>query len=124
MVLPQSATFEKGVEVSSVTVSAQAGGRKVAYADVREFWETKGLHLVPAPEFLVSCDVTGRPGLSAGDFVLWTTIDFVVAPATRELEAMVMNQLAASVSWGQVTEMKDLRATEFYALRASPHDSA
>jgi hypothetical protein len=112
----QSAT---GVEVSSVTVSAsRADGRKMGYTDVKEFRETKGLHLVPATEFLVGCDLTGSPRPSEEDFVVWTTIDFLVAPATRKYEGMDINQLGASVSWGQVTEMHDVRAAEVHSLHA------
>jgi hypothetical protein len=114
----QSTTDEKAVEVTTVTLSAsQAHGQKKSYSEVNEFRETKELHLVPADKFVVDCDFVGKAGLSAEDFVVWTTIDFLVAPATRKYEEMDINQLGTSVSWGQVTEMRDLRATEIHSLR-------
>jgi hypothetical protein len=116
----QSTTDEKAVEVTTVTLSAsQARGQKKSYSKVKEFRETKELRLVPADKFVVDCDVVGKAVLSAEDFVVWTTIDFLIAPATRKYEEMDMNQLAASVSWGQVTEMRDLRATEVHSVRPS-----
>jgi hypothetical protein len=63
----------------------------------------------------VKCEVVG--GSDVGDYFLWTTVDFLVAPVTRTYEQMDNSALASSVSWGQMTKMRDLKATPVYWLR-------
>ena len=62
--------------------------------------------------------MSGEPGLSPGDFFLWTTVDFLIAPVTQENEKMDSDELGSNVAWGQVTEMQDLKAVPVYFLRA------
>ncbi len=91
--------------------------KKRKYVEVLEFRETQGLHLIPSNKFDVRCEVVGGADLSAGDYFVWTTVDFLVAPVTRAYEQMDNNELSSSVGWGQVMEMRDLKATPIYFLR-------
>ena len=91
--------------------------KKKKYVEVLEFRETQGLHLIPSNKFDVRCEVVGGSDLLAGDYFLWTTVDFLVAPVTRAYEQMDNNELCSSVGWGQVMEMRDLKATPIYFLR-------
>ena len=83
---------------------------------VNEFRETKPQHLVPADKFDVECELVGGADVSPGDYFLWTTVDFLVAPVTRAYEQMD-NTLGSSVARGQVGEMRDLKAMPIYFLR-------
>jgi hypothetical protein len=65
----------------------------------------------------VTCEVKGEPNLRARDFFLWTTVDFLVAPATQEYEQMDTDQLVREVGLGQITEMQDLKAIAIYLLK-------
>jgi len=87
--------------------------KKKKYVEVLEFRETQGLHLIPSNKFDVRCEVVGGSDLLAGDYFLWTTVDFLGAPVTRAYEQMDNNELGSSVGWGQVMEMRDLKATRF-----------
>lgn len=87
--------------------------------EVQTFRETQPLHLNPSSKFDVSCEVVGGSDVLTGDYFLWTTVDFVVAPMTRAYEEMDNNKLATTVGWGQVNEMRDLSATSIYFLRPS-----
>ena len=66
----------------------------------------------------MECEVVGGGlDLLAGDYFLWTTVDFLVAPVTRAYEQMDNSALGSSVGWGQMTEMRDLKATRIYFFR-------
>jgi hypothetical protein len=110
---------KKNIEIKSVRLFGwQRVSNKRKYAELKEFRETKGLHLVPTAKFDVVCEVSGEPDLSADDFFLWTTVDFLVAPVTQEYEKMETDQIDSDVAWAQVTEMQDLKAMPIYFLRA------
>jgi hypothetical protein len=110
----------KGLEIKSVRVFARPDGRKKkSYVGVQTFRETRPLHLSPSNRFDVKCDVVGGSDVLAGDYLLWTTVEFLVAPVIRAYDQMDDNQLASSVGWGQVTEMRDLTGTPIYFLRPS-----
>ena len=64
----------------------------------------------------MGCEIVG--GKDTGDYFVWTSVDFLVAPVTRAYEQMDSNTLSSNVGWGQVTEMHDLKATPIYLLRA------
>lgn len=72
---------------------------------------------MPSDKFDVECEIMGGEDAYAGDYFVWTTIDFLVAPVTRAYEQMDNGTLSSSVGWGQVTEMHDLKATPIYLLR-------
>jgi len=108
----------KGLEIKNVRVFARPDGRKKnSYVEVQAFRETRALHLSPSNRFDVKCDVVGGSDALAGDYLLWTTVDFLVAPVTRAYDQMDDIQLASSVGWGQVSEMQDLNGTSIYSLR-------
>jgi hypothetical protein len=108
----------KGLEIKNVRMFARLDGRKKkSYVEVQAFRETRALHLSPSNTFDVKCDVVGGSDVLAGDYFLWTTVDFLVAPVTRAYDQMGDNQLASSVGWGQVSEMRDLNGTSIYSLR-------
>jgi hypothetical protein len=72
--------------------------KKRKYVEVFEFRETQGLHLMPSNKFDVRCEVVGGADLLAGDYFLWTSVDFLVAPVTRAYEQMdTTNSVQVSV---------------------------
>jgi hypothetical protein len=106
----------KSLEIKQVKLfSWQVVQNNRKYVEVQEFRETQELHLFPSSRFDVKCEVVG--GSDVGDYFLWTTVDFLVAPVTRAYEQMDNSALASSVSWGQMTEMRDLKGTPIYWLR-------
>jgi hypothetical protein len=65
----------------------------------------------------VECEIVGGEDDDFGDYFVWTTVDFLVAPVTRAYEQMDNSTLSSSVGWGQMAEMRDLRATPINLLR-------
>ncbi len=114
--IPQSSE-ENSLSISNMRVLVRQD-KNGSYVEVHEFQETQGLRLLPSDRFDVVCQIVGDRSLPPGDFLLWTTADFIVAPVTRSYEQMDSNQLGASVGWGQVTEMRDLQVVPIYFLRA------
>jgi len=114
---PESAKL-KSLEIKNVKLFAwQVIDKKRKYVEVQTFRETKELHLLPADRFDVVCEVVGGADVLSGDYFLWTTVDFLVAPVTRALEQMDNNELGSNVGWGQVMEMRDFKASPIYFLR-------
>jgi hypothetical protein len=108
----------KTLEIKNIRLVAwQAADKKRKRVEVNEFRETKPQHLIPSDKFDVECEIVGGADLSPGDYFLWTTVDFLVAPATRAYEQMDNSTLGSSVGWGQVGEMRDLKAMPIYFLR-------
>jgi hypothetical protein len=90
----------KGLEIKQVKLFAwQVVHKNKKYVEVQEFRETQGQHLIPSGKFDVKCEVVG--GSDVGDYFLWTTIDFLVAPVTRACEPMDNGALGSSVGWGR-----------------------
>jgi hypothetical protein len=114
----QSVTEVKSIEIKNLKLFAWRDyPAKKKYSEVQEFAETQEPRIIPSARFDVVCEVVGGRDLSAGDFFLWTTVDFLVAPVLYEYERMDNKQLGSSVSWGQVTEMQDLKFLPIYFLR-------
>lgn len=106
------------LSIKNVKILSRQGGRKNGkYVEVQSFRESQNLHLMPSDKFSVSCDVIGGTDVLEDDYFLWTTVDFLVSPLTHTYEQMNNDELAASVGWGQVTEMRDLKAVPIYAVR-------
>jgi hypothetical protein len=108
----------KKIEVRSIKLFGwQEVGKKRKYAEVQEFQETKDMRLLPSARFEVVCELRGEPDLSAGDFLVWATADFLVAPVTEEYEKMGTDQIGSNVSWGTIAAMQDFGAMPIYSLR-------
>ncbi len=108
----------KSLAIKNMKILAWQGDRKKGkYVEVQAFQETQKLHLSPSDKFDVACEVVGGADVLTGDYFLWTTVDFLVAPVTRAHERMNNDELASSLGWGQITEMRDLEAISVYALR-------
>jgi len=108
----------KSLEIKNLKLFAWQEGVTIRkYVEVQDFRETRELHLTPSEKFDVTCDVIGGLDVLTGDYFLWTTVDFLVAPVTRTFEQMDTNKLASNIGWGQVTQMQDLKATPIYSLR-------
>jgi hypothetical protein len=109
----------KTIDIKSVELIAPqaifSNEKPIAF---KEFREPRNGRLRPSTKFDVVCEVHGELDLSTEDFFLWTTVDFLVAPVTEAYEKMNIDQTRSSVSWGQVTEMHDLKAVPIYSLRA------
>ena len=114
----QNLSGQKGVTIRSVKLFAWRGnGKERKYSEVQGFQESQKPHrLLPSAKFDVMCEVAGQPNLDAGDYFLWTAIDFVVAPVKLAYERMDNKELGSSATWGQVTEMRDLKAVPIYSL--------
>jgi hypothetical protein len=108
----------KSLEIKNLKLFAwQEGVKNRKYVEVQDFRETRELHLTPSEKFDVTCDVIGGLDVLTGDYFVWTTVDFLVAPVTRAYEEMDNGTLSSSVAWGQVTEMRDFKAVPIYLLR-------
>jgi hypothetical protein len=108
----------KKIEIESIRLfSRRQVGDKRQYAELQEFRETKDLHLLPSTRFEVVCELRGEPDLLAGDFLLWTTVDFLVAPVTQENEKMEANQIGPNAKWERSAEIQDLKPVPIYLLR-------
>jgi hypothetical protein len=113
---PPQRAEQKSLEIKQVRIFAwQVVQKTWKYVEVQDFRETQELQLVPSSRFDVECELVG--GSDVGDYFLWTTVDFLVAPVTSAYEQMDNSALASSVSWGQMTEMRDFKATPIYWLR-------
>lgn len=86
------------------------------YVEVQILREVRAYHLIPSNQFDVTCDLVGGSDVLTYDYLLWTSVDFVVGPVRHALEEMSSDELASSISWGQVAEMNDLKAIPVYAL--------
>jgi hypothetical protein len=101
----------KSLEIKDVKLFAwQVVHKKRKYVEVQEFRETQELYLIPSHKFDVECEVVRGSDTFAGGYFIWTTVDFLVAPVTRAYEQMDNSALGSSVGWGQMTEMRDLKA--------------
>jgi hypothetical protein len=107
----------KSLEIKDLKLFAwQNVHKKRKYVEVESFRESRELHLIPSNKFDVTCNVVGGLDVLTGDYFLWTTVDFLVAPVTLAYEQMNNNELGSSVGWGQAMEMRDLKSVPFYFL--------
>jgi hypothetical protein len=84
----------KKIEIEDIRLfSGQVINDRRTYVEFQEFQETKGLHLLPSDLFKLICELKGEPGLSSGDFLLWTAVEFFVAPVTPYYEKMKADQI-------------------------------
>jgi hypothetical protein len=114
----QPQTEAHSIQLQSVKLFAwQGAGEKRKYTEFDELRETINFHVIPSAKFDVICNVIGEPSLKTGDFFLWTTVDFLVAPVTEEYAQKDTDQLAKEIGWGQVTEMLDFKAVPIYLLK-------
>jgi len=109
---------EKTLEIKNVRLVAwQIVDKKRNPVEVHGFGETKPQHLVPSNLFDVETEIIGAEDDHFGDYFVWTTVDFLVAPVTCANEQMDNRTLSSSVGWGQVGEMGDLKAKSIHLLR-------
>jgi hypothetical protein len=103
------------IEIESIRLfSWRFVAGKQEYAEFEEFRETKDLQLLPSAQFEVVCQLRGQPDLTAGDFLLWTAIDFFVGPATQSYEDMKADQIAPNASWSMSADIQDLKPLSVY----------
>jgi len=107
----------KNVRIESLKLLAWQDGHKKKYAEVQAFREQRQMHLAPSDKFDVACQVVGGQDVLTNDYFLWTTVDFLVAPVTPEFGQMDNDKLSSSVGWGQLADMRDLKAIPIYDLR-------
>lgn len=108
----------KTLEIKNVRLVAwQVAGKKRKLVEVERFLEIAPRQLVPSNKFDVECEIVGGEDDHFGDYFVWTTVDFLVAPVTRAYEQMGNGALSSSVGWGQMAEMRDLKATPINLLR-------
>jgi hypothetical protein len=108
----------KTLEIKNVRLVAwQVVGQKSTPVEVERFLEIAPRQLMPSNKFDVECEIVGGEDDHFGDYFVWTTVDFLVAPVTRAYEQMGNGVLSSSVGWGQMAEMRDLKATPINLLR-------
>ncbi len=102
--------ISKKIEIENIKLfSWQQVSDKRKYAELQEFRETKDLHILPSARFEVVCELKGESDLSAGDFLLWTAVDFFVAPVTQEYEEVEADQIGPNAGWDRSAEIQDLK---------------
>jgi hypothetical protein len=99
--------------------SQQQISDKRKYEEFQEFRETKDPQLFPSARFEVVCELRGEADLMAGDFLLWTAVDFFLAPVPRRNENMESDQIGPNASWYRSEDMQDLKPIPIYSLRPS-----
>jgi len=110
----------KTLEIKNVRLVAwQVADQKRKPVEVERFVEIAPRQLMPSNKFDVECEIVGGEDDHFGDYFVWTTVDFLVAPVTRAYEQMGNGALGSSVGWGQMAEMRDLKATPINLLRPS-----
>jgi hypothetical protein len=102
------------IEVRNIRLFSRSKAKE--YAEFQEFREAKGLELFPSSEFEAICDVKGEPDLWAGDFLLWTTVEFLVAPAMRRYEEVDSDAIASEGGWATLVGVADLKPIPIYSL--------
>jgi len=108
----------KTLEIKNVRLVAwQVFGQKRNPVEVERFLEIAPRQLMPSNKFDVECEIVGGQDDHFGDYFVWTTVDFLVAPVTRAYEQMGSGTLSSRVGWGQIAEMRDLKATTINLLR-------
>jgi hypothetical protein len=108
----------KKIEIEDIRLfSAQVIGDRRKYVEFQEFQETKGLHFLPSDRFKLICELKGEPDLSSGDFLLWTAVEFFVAPVTPYYKTMKADQIDLKASWNISAEIQDLKPLTIYSLR-------
>jgi hypothetical protein len=108
----------KTLEIKNVRLVAwQVVDEKRKLVEVERLLEIAPRQLMPSNKFDVECEIIGGKDDHFGDYFVWTTVDFLVAPVTRAYEQMGNGALSSSVGWGQMAEMRDLKATPVNLLR-------
>lgn len=108
----------KTLEIKNIRLVAwQVADEKRKPVEVERFVEIAPRQLIPSNKFDVECEIVGGEDDHFGDYFVWTTVDFLVAPVTRAYEQMGDGALSSSVGWGQMAEMRDLKATPINLLR-------
>jgi hypothetical protein len=102
------------IEVKNIRLFSTSKAEE--HAEFQEFREAKGLGLFPSSQFEAICDVKGEPDLWAGDFLLWTTVEFLVAPATRRYEKVDPDAIASEGGWATLAGVADLKPISIYSL--------
>jgi len=110
----------KTLKIKNVRLVAwQVAGQKRKSVEVERFLEIAPRQLMPSNQFDVECEIVGGQDDHFGDYFVWTTVDFLIAPVTRAYERMSNGALSSSVGWGQMAEMRDLKAMPINLLRPS-----
>jgi hypothetical protein len=92
----------KTLEIKNVRLVAwQLAGQKRKRVEVERFLEIAPRQLMPANKFDVECEIVRGEDDHFGDYFVWTTVDFLVAPVTRAYEQMSNGALSSSVGWGK-----------------------
>jgi hypothetical protein len=94
-------------------------GDQTKYTEIDRFWETKNLQVAPSPKFDVICELSGSPDLSNDDFLLWMTVDFLVASATQEYDKYKPDFLSPTLTWDRFAGLQDFKATPIYSLASA-----
>ena len=102
------------IDAVRVLVRPQASNRKPV--EIAGWHESKKFLLLPSRRFDLVCRLSEDEASHRDDFLVRTTIDFLVAPPSAQFERMTPDQLDREVSWGQVTEMHDLKSVSVYSL--------
>ena len=107
----------KKIEIEDIRLfSSQVIGDRRKYVEFQEFQETKGLHLLPSDRFRLICELKGEPDLSSGDFLVWTAVEFFVAPVTPYYKTMKADQIDLKASWNMSAEIQDLKPLSIYSF--------
>jgi hypothetical protein len=107
---------QPGINIDAVRllVSPHASNRKPV--EIAGWHESKEFLLLPSRKFDLVCRLSEDDASHRDDFLVKTTIDFLVAPPSAQFERLTPDQLGQEVSWGQVTEMHDLKSVSVYSL--------
>jgi hypothetical protein len=112
----ESCTPQK-IQIKNIKLFSRTNtGGEWKYTPFEEFREAKDLRLSPSTQFEAMCNVKGEPDLITGDFLLWTTVEFLVAPAHQRYEKLQPDTLASEAGWGTLAEMADLKPVPIYSL--------
>jgi|HubBroStandDraft_6_1064221.scaffolds.fasta_scaffold46040_3 hypothetical protein len=102
------------ISISSIRLlSSRTAAAKSVPSELTEWQES-----TDSPKhFAVACPISDLPGFEWQDLLLWTTVNFVVAPADQHYASLSIEELGEQVGSGLVTSMQDINAVPLYDLR-------
>lgn len=111
---PRATDKRPRVKVDLIRLLAEPGKKGHEPDDITGWSESERFLLSPAPRFHVNFRVSKDETYIGEDLLIWTSIDFLVAPPRAQFEQMTPDELNLAVSWGQVTQMHDLRSRTLF----------
>jgi len=116
VIAADAAAAKRGfVEVSAMSLRIIGAPSARRIRKIEQFREDQSGRLLPSSNFSVVATVCNRMSWQQ-DFLVWTSIESVVAPAVRDFATGKIDPTGGVFSWGWMSELKDMRSNSVYSL--------